>query len=74
MLPGIEYNTDLHSDLVSSSLGVVTVGKLGATEIVAGVLKIASSDKDFISSFAYEVSKHRCYDRELKGLTKKVAY
>lgn len=74
MLPGIEYNTDPNSVTVTSSFGVVTVGKFSTTGIAAGILMIAANDKDFISSFTHEVSKHRCYERELKGLTKKVAY
>lgn len=74
MLPGLEYNTNLDSDQVVSSLGVVTVGKLSAASLAADTLKIAQDDKGFISNFAYEVSKHRCYERELKGLTAKVAY
>ena len=74
MLPGIEYNTDLNSDTVTSSLGVVTVGKLGATGIAASVLKIAASNKDFVSSFTYEVSKHRCYKREVDGLAAKMSF
>lgn len=74
MLPGIEYNANPNSDSVVSSFGVVTVGKLGPANIVGDVLKFGQDDKGFVSTFAYEVSKHRCYDRELKGLTKKVAY
>jgi catalase len=74
MLPGIEYNTDLNSDDVITSLGVVTVGKISTSSVLADTLKIAQEQKGFISNFAYEVSKHRCYERELLGLTTKVAY
>lgn len=74
MLPGIDYNTDLNSSEATSSLGVVTVGKFSVPGFAESVLKIASDDNNFVSKFTYEVSKHRCYDRELKGLTKKVAY
>lgn len=74
MLPGIEYNSNLGSDEVLSSFGVVTVGKIGASTLAADTLKIGKDEKGFVSKFAYEVSKHRCYDRELKGLTEKVAY
>lgn len=74
MLPGIEYNLDINSDQVTNSLGVVTVGKMSTTSVIADTFKISQSDKGFISNFAYEVSKHRCYERELLGLIKKVAY
>ncbi|EKM48646.1 uncharacterized protein PHACADRAFT_132272 [Phanerochaete carnosa HHB-10118-sp] len=74
MLPGIEYNTKLDSDEVVTSFGVVTVGKVSTSTLAADTLKIAEGEKNFVSTFAYEVSKHRCYERELKGLTKKVAY
>ncbi|GJE87736.1 catalase [Phanerochaete sordida] len=74
MLPGVEYNTNLDSDEVVTSFGVVTVGKIGASSVVADTPKIGQDKKGFVSSFAHEVSKHRCYERELKGLTTKVAY
>ena len=74
MLPGVEYNTNLDSDDVVSSLGVVTVGKMSASSVIADTLKIAQDKKGFVSSFALEVSKHRCYERELNGLITKVAY
>ncbi|KAI0815335.1 catalase [Irpex lacteus] len=74
MLPGIEYQTNLNSSDVVSSFGVVTVGKISLASIAADTLKISQDDKGFISQFALEVSKHRNYDRELKGITKKVAY
>ena len=74
MLPGIEYQTNLGSSEVVSSYGVVTVGKVSLASIAADVLEISQQDKGFISQFALEVSKHRNYDRELKGITKKVAY
>ncbi|TCD70668.1 catalase A [Steccherinum ochraceum] len=73
-LPGVEYATNLDSHDVVSSYGVVTVGKVNLSSIAADVLKISQSDKGFVSSFAYEVSQHRCWARELDGLTDKVAY
>lgn len=74
MLPGVEYNANLDSDNVVSSYGIVTTGKVSASTIAADMFNIAQGEKGFISNFAYEVSKHRCYERELKGLTTKVAY
>ena len=74
MLPGIEYNTDLNSSEAVSSFGVVTVGKVNLPSLAASAFKVTGDDKSFVSKFVYEVSKHRCYDRELQGLTKRVAY
>ena len=74
MLPGIEYNTNLNSEEAISSFGIVSVGKVGVLSIAADTLNFSKSDKGFVSTFVNEVSKHRCYERELKGLTKKVAY
>lgn len=50
------------------SYGVVTAGKYDG----AKGLKI--EQEGFISSFALEVSKHRCYEREVDGLVDMVAY
>ncbi|KAI0786093.1 catalase [Abortiporus biennis] len=72
-LPGIEYATNPNSDVVVSSYGVVTVGKVDAGTIAADVLKIGQ-EKGFVSKFAFEVSQHRCYQRESDGLTAKVAF
>lgn len=74
MLPGIEYQTNLNSSDVVSSLGVVTVGKVSLASIAADSLTISSEDKGFVSQFSLEVSKHRCYERETQGITKMVAY
>ena len=74
MLPGIEYNTDLNSSEAVSSFGVVTVGKVNLPSLAASAFEVTGDDKSFVSKFVYEVSKHRCYDRELQGLTKRVAY
>ncbi|KAI0702432.1 catalase [Cytidiella melzeri] len=74
MLPGIEYQTNLNSSNVVTSLGVVTVGQVDLTSIAADSVSISSSDKGFVSQFANEVSKHRCYEREIQGITKMVAY
>ena len=74
MLPGIQYQTNLSSADVVTSFGVITVGQVNLSSIASDVLNISQSDKGFVSQFALEVSKHRCYERELNGLTTKVAY
>ncbi|KAH8100471.1 catalase [Cristinia sonorae] len=73
-LPGIEYATNLNSDIVVSSYGVVTVGKIDLGTVAADTLKINQEDRGFVSQFALALSKHRCFERELDGLTSKVAY
>lgn len=54
--------------------GVVTTGKYDVKSAVVDALEISPSAKGFVSKFAYEISKHRCYDREMAELTKSVAY
>lgn len=73
-LPGVQFAHDLKSNAVTNSYGVVTAGTYDAGSIVADTLKIEQDSKGFISTFALAVSKHRCYERELEGLTAKVAY
>ncbi len=64
----------LESDEVISHYGVVTTGVYNVTPAVTDVLQIAPGSTDFVSSFAYEISRHRCYDRVLDGLVAQVAY
>jgi catalase len=65
---------DLDSDDVVSSYGIVTTGKYNFESAVADALSMGSGSKGFVSSLANEISKHRCYDRELEGLVEKVAF
>lgn len=74
ILPGVQLTTDLNSASVIESYGVVTVGKYDAGSLAADTLKIDQEERGFVSRFAYEISKHRCYERELDGLTKNVAF
>ncbi|KAF9466251.1 catalase [Collybia nuda] len=71
-LPELDFADD--SDAVVSSYGVVTTGKYVATSAAVDVLAIAPSSKGFASSFAFEISKHRCFERELDGLVSRVAF
>lgn len=70
-LPEVKLQESETSDEVISHYGVVTTGAYNAT---TDVLQISSEPKGFMSNFAYEISKHRCYDRELDGLSAQVAY
>jgi catalase len=73
-LPGIDLaQINSASDEVIVSYGVVTASSYGLSRADAE-LKIGSSEKGFVSQFAYEISKHRCWERETDGLTAKVAY
>lgn len=74
MLPGVKFASSAHSSEVTSSYGVVTVGQVDPSSIPKKLVKIVQADVDFVSRFAYELSKHRCYEREMDGLTAKVAF
>ena len=58
---------------VTVDFGVVTAGKFSAGSIEEGT-KIAKDPTDFAGTFAYEISQHRCFEREKKGLAQRVAY
>lgn len=72
LLPGVDLAIDQASSRVVTSYGVVTGWN---TDV--GVLKslsIEPSETAFSSAFAYAISKHRCYEREMDGLVKKIAF
>lgn len=56
------------------SYGVVTAPKITLLSTVADVLEISKGEKGFMSQFAYEISQHRCFERELDGLNTRVAF
>lgn len=56
------------------SYGVVTAPKISLTSTATDVLTIGGDEKGFMSKFAYEVSKHRCFEREMKGLNTQVGF
>ncbi|VDB85012.1 unnamed protein product [Peniophora sp. CBMAI 1063] len=60
---------------VKVSYGVISTGKYNGGSAVKDAFNIATGgDKGFVSNFAYELSKHKHYERELDGLASKVAY
>ncbi|KAI0050664.1 catalase [Auriscalpium vulgare] len=73
-LPGVKIQDDLLSDDVMTSYGVVTTGSYGLKSAATDALKIGPGSKGFAANFAYAVSLHRCYERELEGLTSQVAF
>lgn len=72
VLPGVDLAIDPDSTEVVTSYGVVTGWKASVGLLKS--LKIEPSAKAFSSAFAYEVSKHKCYERELDGLVKRIAF
>ncbi|KAI1797596.1 catalase [Ganoderma leucocontextum] len=73
-LPNVQFAADLSSDHVATSYGVVTAGKYDVASAAADILTIMQGERGFVSNFAHELSKHRCFQRELDGLTTKIPY
>lgn len=62
-------------DEVVDSYGVVTAGGLGSgPDSFKEGLKMARGAKHFLNAYAYNISQHRNFKRELDGLTSMVAY
>jgi len=59
---------------VTDSYGVVTASKITLSSAIADVLVVGKGEKGFISKFAYEISRHRCFERELDGINVQVAF
>lgn len=57
---------------VTESYGVVTVGKVEESALKKPV-EMVKAGKGFISTFFFQISQHRCWQRELDGLTNMVA-
>jgi catalase len=72
VLPGVDLAINPSSSEVVTSYGVVT-GWKAEVEVLKS-LKIEASKTAFSSAFAHEISKHRCFERELDGLAKKIAF
>ncbi|KAF2751416.1 catalase-domain-containing protein [Sporormia fimetaria CBS 119925] len=69
-LPGLEFSA---SSAVVESYGVVTAAQVephGFKE----TLNMAKGAKDFLSAYAFAISQHKNYERELDGLASMVAY
>lgn len=73
-LPSVNLALSFDTNTVTTSYGVVTTGKYDLSSAATDVLKIGPGETGFMANFAYEVSKHRCYERETDGLISKVAY
>ncbi|KAF3928042.1 Catalase-3 [Arthrobotrys entomopaga] len=71
LLPLVE-SADEDSREVMDSYGVVTVGGLDGG--ISEAMNIVKGAKSFMGSFAYRLSTHRCWERELDGLVDQVAF
>jgi len=63
-----------HDDEVVSSYGIVSTDRYSVPSMASDLPKLDKDSKGFVSNFAYQVSQHRCYEREMDGLTNKVAF
>ena len=56
------------------SWGVVTASNISLSSTVKDMLRIGADEEGFVSKLAYEISKHRCFEREMHGLNTQVAF
>lgn len=70
-IEGMIFSTN--ADVVDS-YGVVTAGGLGKPGGVKEGLKMLKGAKNFLDAYAFNISQHRNFQRELDGLTSMVAY
>lgn len=70
----LQFNLNRNDDSVTSTYGVVTAGRYSLSSAATDSLKIGPGEEGFVANFAFEISKHRCFERELEGLTDSVAY
>jgi len=69
---GMAFSTN--ADVVDA-YGVVTAGGVGTSSSSVGeALKMVKGAKNFLDAYAYNISQHRNFKRELDGLTSAVAY
>ena len=62
----------LSSSDVTESYGVVTVGRVEESSLKQPV-EILKQSREFIDMFFFKISQHRCWQRELDGLSSMVA-
>lgn len=71
-LDEVSLSSDSNTDVVES-YGVVTL-KSVQPESLKEVVNVAKNAKGFLEQFIYQMSQHRCWQRELDGLNTMVAY
>jgi len=70
-IEGMFFSTNVD---VVDSYGVVTAGGIGDVSTVKDALNMVKGAKNFVDSYAFNISQHRNFKRELDGLTQMVAY
>ncbi|ORY68472.1 catalase-like domain-containing protein [Pseudomassariella vexata] len=69
-LPGISISQDTSA---VESYGVVTQNKVDSSGF-SEMVQIAKEGANFLEKFWFQISQHRCWARELDGLSSQVAY
>jgi len=73
-IAGMMFSAEKGGDVVDS-YGVVTAGGVGdGVSSISEGLKMLKGAKNFMDAYAYNISQHRNFKRELDGLTGMVAY
>ena len=72
-LPGMLFSQGESGEVVDC-YGVVTAAGVGRPTGVTEALKMVKGAKNFLDAYAFNVSQHRNFKRELDGLTSMVAY
>jgi catalase len=71
---GMVFSAEKGGDVVDS-YGVVTASGVGeGSGSIREGLKMLKGAKNFLDAYAYNISQHRNFQRELDGLTSLVAY
>lgn len=63
----------LNSEVVES-YGVVTAGGVGSGSTLGKKLNMVKGAKNFLDAYAFQISQHRNFQRELDGLTTMAAF
>jgi catalase len=72
-IASLQFSPISGDDTVVADYGIVTAGKYSMGSAAADI-QIGKEEKGWFSKFAYELSQHRCFQREMDGLTSKVAF
>lgn len=69
---GMNFSTQGSGEVVSS-YGVVTVGTIKPESFKQGLTMVKGA-KEFMDAYAWEISQHKNFDRELEGISEMVAF
>ena len=73
-LPGVKFSPSAGPSGITVDFGIVTASEYDPPSSFVNGLQLTKDATDFGHAFAYEVSKHKWYERELAGLSSKVAF